>query len=133
MIEDCEDVVDVLVQHGADLNIKDADLWTPLHAAVACGNYELVKYLVDNGASLVEINTDGNMPIDLVEDNEDVEIFLDEAMAKAGKCSILHNCCFSLQNFKSLFSHFHIMEKTKFFKYPQWQYEVLEVSKSFFS
>lgn len=84
VIEDCEDVVDVLVQHGADLNIKDADLWTPLHAAVACGNYELVKYLVDNGASLVEINTDGNMPIDLVEDNEDVEIFLDEAMAKAG-------------------------------------------------
>ena len=74
----------MLVENGADLNIKDADLWTPLHAAVACGNYELVQYLVEHGASLVEINTDGNMPIDLVEDNEDIEIFLDESMAKAG-------------------------------------------------
>ena len=54
---------------------------------MACGNYELVKYLVDNGASMVKINTDGNMPIDLVEDNEeneDIEIFLDNAMADAG-------------------------------------------------
>lgn len=66
------------------MDIKDADLWTPLHAAVACGNYNLVKYLTEKGASLVEINTDGNMPIDLVEDMEDIELFLDEAMSKAG-------------------------------------------------
>ena len=76
--------METLINHGADLDIKDADLWTPLHAAVACGNYDLVKYLVDQGASLVEINTDGNMPIDLVEDMEEIEIFLDDAMAKEG-------------------------------------------------
>ena len=76
--------METLIKHGADLNIKDADLWTPLHAAVACGNYDLVKYLAEQGASLVEINTDGNMPIDLVEDMEDIEIFLDEIMARAG-------------------------------------------------
>ena len=81
VIEDCVDVVDVLVKSGANLNIKDADLWTPLHAAVACGNLELCKYLCENGASMVEINTDGNMPIDLVEDNEDIEIYLDGKMA----------------------------------------------------
>ncbi|XP_065676442.1 protein phosphatase 1 regulatory inhibitor subunit 16B isoform X2 [Hydra vulgaris] len=80
VIEDCVDVVDVLVKNGADLNIKDADFWTPLHAAVACGNFELCKYLCENGASMVEINTDGNMPIDLVEDNEDIEIYLDGKM-----------------------------------------------------
>lgn len=85
VIEDCADVVEVLVNHGANLDIKDADLWTPLHAAVACGNYDLAKYLIDNGASLIEINTDGNMPIDLDnEDNEDIEILLDECMVKAG-------------------------------------------------
>ena len=95
VIEDCAEVVEVLVEHGADLNIKDADLWTPLHAAVACGNYDLAKYLIDNGASLIEINTDGNMPIDLVEinteegdeendDNEDIEILLDQSMVNEG-------------------------------------------------
>jgi len=84
VIEDCQDVVETLINHGADLDIKDADLWTPLHAAVACGNYDLVRFLVEQGASLVEINTDGNMPIDLVEDMEEIEIFLDDAMAKKG-------------------------------------------------
>ena len=84
MIEDCEDVVDVLIKFGADLNIKDADLWTPLHAAVACGNYHLVKYLVEKGASLIEINTDGNMPIDLVDDNVDIEVYLDQTMTDTG-------------------------------------------------
>lgn len=84
VIEDCQDVVETLIRHGADLDIKDADLWTPLHAAVACGNLALVKYLVEKGASLVEINTDGNMAIDLVEDMEEIEIFLDEAMAGKG-------------------------------------------------
>lgn len=84
VIEDCQDVVETLIRHGADLDIKDADLWTPLHAAVACGNLDLVKYLVEKGASLVEINTDGNMAIDLVEDMEEIEIFLDEAMAGKG-------------------------------------------------
>lgn len=84
MIEDCEDVVDVLIKFRADLNIKDADLWTPLHAAVACGNYHLVKYLVEKGASLIEINTDGNMPIDLVDDNVDIEVYLDQTMTDAG-------------------------------------------------
>jgi len=84
VIEDCQDVVDVLIDYGADLNIKDADLWTPMHAAVACGNYELVKYLVDKNASLVEINTDGNMPIDLVDDNIEIEVYLDQAMSDKG-------------------------------------------------
>ena len=90
VIEDCEDVVHTLIEHGATVNIRDADLWTPLHAAVACGNVELVKYLVQHGASLVAINADGNMPIDLVEDNEEVEIHLDKKMTEEGTicCSL---------------------------------------------
>ena len=84
MIEDCEEVVYVLVAGGANLNVKDADFWTPLHAAVACGNYDLVKILGDNGADLVAINADGNMPIDLVDDNEDIEVYLDNAMTEKG-------------------------------------------------
>lgn len=75
----------MLVEGGAALDIKDADLWTPLHAAVACGNFDLVKYLVEHGADLVAINADGNMPIDLVDDNEDIEFYLDEKMTEKGE------------------------------------------------
>lgn len=84
VIEDCDDVVHVLVQGGATLDIKDADLWTPLHAAVACGNADLVKYLVEHGADLVAINADGNMAIDLVDENEEIEVYLDEKMTEKG-------------------------------------------------
>ena len=77
--------MEVLIQFGADLNIKDADCWTPLHAAVACGNLDLVQFLVENSASMVEINTDGNMPIDLVEDSEDIEVYLDQMMSQKGE------------------------------------------------
>lgn len=87
VIEDCDDVVHVLIEGGANLNIKDADLWTPLHAAVACGNYDLVKYLNEKGADLVAINADGNMPIDLVDENEDIEMYLDSQMTEKGKYS----------------------------------------------
>ena len=94
MIEDCTDVVHVLVQNGAKLNIKDADLWTPLHAAVACGNSELVKYLVEHGADMVAINADGNMPIDLVDENEAIEVYLDKIMTEKGMiiCGCCHKC-----------------------------------------
>ncbi len=81
----------VLVKGGASLNIKDADLWTPLHAAVACENYDLVVFLVENGADLVAINADGNMPIDLNDDNEnqEIEVFLDEKMTEKGKLFLI--------------------------------------------
>ena len=84
VIEDCVEVVHVLVENDATLNIKDADLWTPLHAAVACGNCDLVKYLVEHGADMVAINADGNMPIDLVDENEEIEVYLDKMMTEEG-------------------------------------------------
>jgi len=84
VIEDCVDVVHVLVENAAALDIKDADLWTPLHAAVACGNFEIVKFLVEHGADMVAINADGNMPIDLVDENEDIEMYLDKMMTEKG-------------------------------------------------
>ena len=28
----------------------DTDAWTPLHCAASCNNYQMVKFLVENGA-----------------------------------------------------------------------------------
>lgn len=52
-----------------------ADLWkfTPLHEASAKGKYEIVKFLLKNGADPAKKNRDGATPLDLVRDgNQEV-------------------------------------------------------------
>lgn len=40
------EVVKLLVSHGADLMCKDKQGYTPLHAAAASGQLDMVKYLL---------------------------------------------------------------------------------------
>ncbi|KAM9304465.1 protein phosphatase 1 regulatory subunit 16A [Morus bassanus] len=82
-IDDYGDVVTALLEAGADVNARDSELWTPLHAAATCGHLRLVQLLIQSGADLLAVNSDGNMPYDLCED----EVTLDRieaAMAERG-------------------------------------------------
>lgn len=45
-IDDFGDVVTTLLDAGADVNARDSELWTPLHAAATCGHLRLVQLLV---------------------------------------------------------------------------------------
>lgn len=45
-IDDYGDVVTVLLEAGADVNARDSELWTPLHAAATCGHLRLVQLLI---------------------------------------------------------------------------------------
>ena len=36
-------VLKILLRHGADINLLDADSWTPLHAACANGHADIAK------------------------------------------------------------------------------------------
>lgn len=42
----------LLLQNNADVNIKDLDGWTPLHAASHWGQKEAVELLVENMADM---------------------------------------------------------------------------------
>lgn len=39
--------MEVLLEHGADVNIQDYDLWTPLHVAAACGHTGIAETLLE--------------------------------------------------------------------------------------
>lgn len=73
----------LLIEFGADVNARDTESWTPLHAAATCGHLHLVRYLIDKGADLLAVNADGNMPYDICEDDTPLD-YIEGEMAKRG-------------------------------------------------
>uniref|UniRef100_A0A1A8Q0R0 Protein phosphatase 1 regulatory subunit 16A n=1 Tax=Nothobranchius rachovii TaxID=451742 RepID=A0A1A8Q0R0_9TELE len=82
-IDNYEEMVKILLDRGANVNAQDNELWTPLHAAATCGHAGLVKILITHGADLLAVNSDGNMPYDLCEDDPTLDI-IETAMANRG-------------------------------------------------
>lgn len=58
------DQVMFLVEKGIDINTRD-DIYgnSPLFYAIQNGNYEIAKYLIENGADLNFVNNDGETPL----------------------------------------------------------------------
>ncbi len=50
---------------GADVNVRDASAYTPLHHAAARGDRELVLYLVDRGAEVTAVSRRGQTTADM--------------------------------------------------------------------
>lgn len=82
-IDDSADLLRLLIKNGADVNVCDNDLWTPLHAAATCANLEICKILIENKAELLAVNTDGNMPYDICDDELCLE-YIESEMALRG-------------------------------------------------
>uniref|UniRef100_A0A224XMP0 Protein phosphatase 1 regulatory subunit 16a isoform x2 n=1 Tax=Panstrongylus lignarius TaxID=156445 RepID=A0A224XMP0_9HEMI len=82
-IDDNEEMMKLLLEFGANVNAEDSEKWTPLHAAATCGHLHLVRHLIANGANLLAVNGDGNMPYDICEDEASLEE-IEGAMARRG-------------------------------------------------
>jgi len=55
------EVVQWLVENGADVNVRDSERWTPLmYSAVPQYDYETMLFLLENGANVNLRNDDGN-------------------------------------------------------------------------
>lgn len=55
-----EDLVNILLEKGADPNIANNNKTTPLHAAILINNETITQKLLDKGANIKAINVDGN-------------------------------------------------------------------------
>lgn len=55
--------IELLLQHGADINLRDKDQQTPLALAVISGRTEIVELLIKKGADVNTVNIRGNTPL----------------------------------------------------------------------
>jgi ankyrin repeat protein len=58
--------VQFLLKHGADVNAKRDDLWTPLHVALYAGKLKAVRILLEHDADVNARNDDGRTPLHLL-------------------------------------------------------------------
>ena len=74
------EIVEFLVQHGADPNAPDVNGDTPLHLAAEAGSLATVRMFLDAGGNPLAENAKGQTPLDLAvaEGHDDVAELLEE-------------------------------------------------------
>ncbi|KAM6937402.1 protein phosphatase 1 regulatory subunit 12A isoform 4-T4 [Xenentodon cancila] len=63
------EVLKVLLQCGVDVDCRDIDGWTPLHAAAHWGQEEVCSLLADNMCDMAAVNNVGQTPLDVADEN----------------------------------------------------------------
>uniref|UniRef100_A0A914L9A3 ANK_REP_REGION domain-containing protein n=1 Tax=Meloidogyne incognita TaxID=6306 RepID=A0A914L9A3_MELIC len=81
-IDNNERIVRLLLRYGACVNAKDTELWTPLHAAACCAYIDIVRLLIAHNADLLAVNADGNMPYDICDDEQTLDLIESEMAAR---------------------------------------------------
>ncbi|XP_060662568.1 LOW QUALITY PROTEIN: acyl-CoA-binding domain-containing protein 6 [Drosophila nasuta] len=62
------EIIQYLVECGANVNQLDAEQQTPLHYAASCGHVEALRYLLSSNADLELRDADGQTCLDVAED-----------------------------------------------------------------
>ncbi|TDH09628.1 hypothetical protein EPR50_G00088080 [Perca flavescens] len=63
------EVLKVLLQCGVDVDSRDIDGWTPLHAGAHWGQEEVCSLLADNMCDMGAVNNVGQTPLDVADEN----------------------------------------------------------------
>lgn len=64
-----EEILQLLIDEGADVNLPDSDMQTPLHYAASCGHVNCVKLLISRGANVDVKDVNGDTPFAVSNDD----------------------------------------------------------------
>ena len=69
----CFDVLSFLLEEcsGIDVNVTDDDLSTPLHVAYIYGHTQIAQYLIQHGADVYAVDSDGHIPYEHIDGDPD--------------------------------------------------------------
>ncbi|KAJ1796759.1 hypothetical protein LPJ59_003548 [Coemansia sp. RSA 2399] len=74
---DLDRVKEIVKGDKQQVNAKDENGYTPLHAAASWKHIDLLKYLIANGGNVNIVDADGDTPLHICEDVECAQILLD--------------------------------------------------------
>ena len=74
----------VFLRFGSDVNLKDKEGWTPLHAAVCGGHAQVVAFLISRGANLCATTDDGLRALEIATDAKNTKVLRVLSIAEAG-------------------------------------------------
>ena len=106
VIFNCFDVVGFLLKEcsGIDVNVTtdDDDFQTPLHMAYLCGHTQIAEYLIQHGADVYAVDSNGHTPYEYIDGDsgciEDSEHYQDKRKIHHTPYSIEHCYYMKLQN-----------------------------------
>jgi ankyrin repeat protein len=52
-------------EHGADVNARDHNGYSPVHNAASRGDIDMIRYLVDKGADVMVVSRRGQTTVDM--------------------------------------------------------------------
>ena len=73
VIFNCFDVVYFLLEECSDIDVNatDNDMYTPLHLAYRCGHTQIAQYLIQHGADVYAVDSDGRTPYEYIDGDPD--------------------------------------------------------------